>query len=301
MTAIYLFVNNTIVSLVAAFGGPALVRLTVTEMPEAAEGGRLTRILRRLVGEGNTRYAEYSVILFLLPLAVVAVNGFILGMFSVSHGLSLKQIYVYLAYVLPHGSLELPAVVIAATIGYYHAVWLNKILDEGEVSRFSDAASRLIRSVRSWEYFLVVILMLTSAAALETYVTPTVGRNALQDVYLSARFLNQSVRSGEDAFLYVTASFGCNITFHVDSPAGARIALAATGDKRFPFQVNGSIVPDGQVVATSAVTVPGNVGVLLLRLRAPHVYETTRVFAVVSVRKHIATANLTVLPRQSTG
>ena len=295
VTAIYLFLNNTVVSLVAAFGGPALVRLTVAG-ETGAEGGRLTRLLRRMIGEGSSRYAEYSVVLFLLPLAVVAVNGFILGMFSVSHGLSLKQIYVYLAYVLPHGSLELPAVIIAATIGYYHAVHLDSLLENERIAEFVQAASDTVRSKRSWSFFLVVVVMLTSAATVETYVTPTVGRNALQDAYFSARFLNKTVSPGETSLLYITASFGCNIVFHKNSPDGPEILLAVTGSKRFPFEVNGRVIADGEVLNTTTVSVPLNVGVIPLRVRAPDVEAPTTIYAVISARRHTADASFTVTP-----
>ena len=296
VTAFYLLMNNLLVCIVAAFGGVALIHFTMKPEEEYNQEGRVTNFLHRLVGEGNETYKEHSTILFLLPLAVVFVNGAVLGLFSVSQGLSFKELSVYLAYIIPHGVIELPAVVFASTIGYVNALRLNEFLDKGDIRSFFEAVNRTLRSRRIWGLFSLVILMLVSAAAIETYVTPVVGRNALRKAYFSLEMLNESVRQGEPAFLVLSASFDSTITFHEDSPSGPQMPVDLIGSDRFPFEVTGRRIADGEAVKASQLHVPGDVGVFLLKFRAHSGNESLVIHVVAEHGKIREEANLTVLP-----
>ncbi len=267
VTALYLLVNNIIVSFVAAFGGVALIRYTMDPGEESLRRtGRLTNAFYRLVGEGNPTYKEPSVLVFLLPLAVVFVNGLILGIFSVSQGLSWKEMSVYFAYILPHGIIELPAVVFAATIGYASAVQLKLRLDEGSIQGFFDHARELLTGWRTWRLFVLVIVMLVSAAFVEAYITPVLGRNALQRAYFSLEMLNSSVAEGEPAFLYLRAAFGSTIAFSGDS--GEPLDVQLFGSDRFPFLVEGSRLPANRTALASRIQIPDEEAVLVLKFAA---------------------------------
>jgi len=295
VTAVYLFINNSIVSLVAAFGGPALIRLTMKPEEAFARESRLTRFLHRLIGEGNETYMELSVLLFLLPLAVVFVNGGVLGLFSVSHGFSWKELLVYLAYILPHGLLELPAVVFAATIGYSNALRLDRLLTKGDLEAFFAAAGGILRSRRTWLLFSMVMALLVTSAAIETYVTPVVGRNMLQREYFSMRALNQSVKEGQPAFLVVTAAFGSTVSFHLGSPEGPPLPVSLVGSDRYPFEVDGRVVPPSEVVVSPTITVPEDEGVILLEFTVRNVTGPATVHIVAEHGKLRSEANMTIL------
>ena len=266
VTLIYLVLNNTFVSLIAAFGGAVLVRLENPDEIRAASG-KLTNFLHRIIGEGDDTYLEQSVIIFLLPLAVVFMNGLVLGIFTVGNGLSLKDLSVYAAYILPHGIIELPAVVFAAIIGYSVAVKLNAHLSRGQLESFHREARRTLRSRRVWALFSVVVLMLVSASFIETYVTPVIGRAQVQRAYFSLRVLNETIPQGEPAYLTLWASFDSNLSFSRGSPDGTPAEVEVFGSERYPFAVGGEIVEQDQIVVTSSIYIPENVSAVLLKFR----------------------------------
>ncbi len=294
-TAVYLLGNNLLVSFVAAFGGLILVRYTLKEDEQPYSGGsRATNFLHKLIGEGNETYKEHSVLLYLLPLAVVFVNGAVLGIFSVSQGLAWKELSVYLAYILPHGIIEIPAVILAATLGYTHALRLNAFLDAVDLQGFFQSVRQTLRSVRSWGLFSVVIVMLVSAAGVETYITPGVGRNALRNSYFSLELLNQSVGVGETAFAILRAAFGSRVTFHRDSPSGPPLPVRLVGNNA--FEVGGRLVPDPEIVVASELTVPENVLGLVLEFNVENITEILTVHIVAEYGKFRDEGNLTVSP-----
>jgi len=297
VTAFYLLGNNILVSFIAAFGGAALIRYTLKPDQESyRRQSRLTSLLRRLIGEGNQTYKEPSVLAFLLPLAVVFVNGGVFGLFSVSNGLSWKELYVYFAYVLPHGAVELPAVILAATIGYATAVRLDSYLERGDLEGFFKSAGSTLRSKRSWGLFSLVCLMLVLAAMIEAYVTPAVGRTAFQNSYFALEVLNESVPASEPAFLILWASFGATITFHNGSASGAPLPVELFGSERYPFEVDGRRVGPSEVVTASKLEVPDDVPGLLLKFQVSNASGATLVQVLASCRKLRDEANLTVLP-----
>ncbi len=297
VTAVYLLSNNLLVSFVAAFGGLILVKYTMKrdEEPYTRES-KATNFLHRLIGEGNETYKEHSLLAFLLPLAVVFVNGAILGLFSVSQSMVWKEFVVFVAYILPHGIIEIPAVILAATIGYYHAVKLDGLLDKGEISRFFRAADQLLRSRRSWGMFSVVVIMILSAAAIETYVTPAIGRNALRRAYFSLTVENESVRTGEPAFAVLRAAYDARITFRAGAASGPEFEVSLVGSERHPFQVAGSRVEDGVVMKSSSLTVPPELPVLLFEFRVGEIEKATVIFLVAEYQELRSVANITILP-----
>ncbi len=297
ITAVYLLGNNILVSFIAAFGGAALIRYTLKpDQDSYSRQSRLTSLLRRLIGEGDQTYKEPSVLAFLLPLAVVFVNGAVFGLFSVSNGLSWRELYVYFAYVLPHGAVELPAVILAATIGYATAVRLDSFLHAGDLEGFFRSAGSTLRSRRSWGFFSLVCLMLVLAAAIEAYVTPAIGKRALQNSYFDLWVLNESVPRGEPAFLVLRASFGATLTFHNGSASGPSLPVELVGSDRYPFEVDGRRVAPSEVVTAHQLRVPEDVAGLLLKFRVSNVSGRTPVHVVASCRKLRDEANLTVLP-----
>jgi len=296
VTALYLLGNNLIVSFIAAFGGAILIRYTVKPGQETyTREGRITNLLWRLIGEGDEKYKEPAVLAFLLPLAVVFVNGGVFGLFSVSNGLSWKELYVYLAYVLPHGSVELPAVILAATIGYATAVKLDSFLRKGDLEAFLTYAGRSLKSRRSWGLFSLVCVMLVFAAAIEAYLTPAIGRTALQNSYFDLRVLNESVRQGEPAFLVVLASFGATVTFHNGSLSGPPLEVELFGSKQYPFEVDGRRIQASEVVSGHQLRIPPDVGALLLKFRVSNLTRTTVVHILASCKKLTRESRLEVL------
>jgi uncharacterized membrane protein SpoIIM required for sporulation len=295
VTALYLLVNNLLVSFIAAFGGLLLVRYTMKPEDESpVSTSRITDLLHRLIGEGNETYKEQSVLIFLLPLAVVFVNGAVLGLFSIGQSITWREFIVFIAYILPHGVIELPAVILASTIGYANARRLDPILDSGDLKSFIEQARRILRSGRTWGLFSIVVLMIVSAAAIETYVTPDMGRRALQRAYFRLEPLNDTVGIGEPAFVVLRAAFDSNLSFHSGSPQGPELRVRLVGREGFPFEVDGASVGDAEVVESSRLSVLDDVVTLLLEFSVESIDETTRVFIVARHLDLRDEANLTV-------
>ena len=103
----------------------------------------------------------------LIPLLVVTSNGFLLGV--VAHG-AVQQggLLILAAGILPHGIIELPAVLASIAMGFRLGYLLALTLAREKV----DLAGETRIAVRIlWRYITPLLLL---AAAIETFITPIV-------------------------------------------------------------------------------------------------------------------------------
>lgn len=113
----------------------------------------------------------YGLIPFLqLPALALGVNALLLGVLAawyVSEGLSLLA---YLAALLPHGILELPALILAFAMGLYVCGHLTRRCRKDENAlHLWDCLVQISRML-----LLVLVPLLAAAALVEAYVTPVV-------------------------------------------------------------------------------------------------------------------------------
>lgn len=113
----------------------------------------------------------YGLIPFLqLPALALGVNALLLGVLAawyVSEGLSLLA---YLAALLPHGILELPALILAFAMGLYVCGHLTRRCRKDENTlHLWDCLVQISRML-----LLVLVPLLAAAALVEAYVTPVV-------------------------------------------------------------------------------------------------------------------------------
>ena len=102
-----------------------------------------------------------------LPALALGANAMLLGVMAAyytAHGYSLL---VYLAALLPHGVLELPAMVISFAAGLYLCGDLTRRLRKQQTAPFLQTAAQLSRV-----YLLLILPLLAAAALVEAYVTP---------------------------------------------------------------------------------------------------------------------------------
>lgn len=113
----------------------------------------------------------YGLIPFLqLPALALGVNALLLGVLAawyVSEGLSLLA---YLAALLPHGILELPALLLAFAMGLYVCGHLTRRCRKDESALHVWDCLVLISRM----LLLVLIPLLAAAALVEAYITPAV-------------------------------------------------------------------------------------------------------------------------------
>jgi len=101
----------------------------------------------------------------IVPLLVVTSNGFLLGV--VAYGAVQQSGLLFLAAgILPHGILELPAVLVSIAIGFRLGYLLALTL-AGEKADLAGETRIAVRFL--WRYIAPLLLL---AAAIETFITP---------------------------------------------------------------------------------------------------------------------------------
>ncbi len=158
------------------------------------------------------------VIPYLIPVIALTLNGMLLGsMFSffifngalpfynligplgIVLGILYSVIY-FLAFILPHGIIELPVIIVAGALGYrFASIYSDKIVkdrllsgDEAEslekdISYLNSIATEYIRSRYLWTMVGMMLILLLIAAYIETNITPNV---ALQTADFIDRLLS---------------------------------------------------------------------------------------------------------------
>ncbi len=99
-----------------------------------------------------------------LPIIFVISNGYILGL-AVSYRLPQWGTLRIIAAILPHGILEIPAILIACSYGVWLGIKFAEALFRGKEFR-----PYLIRALKI--YLRVVLPMLFVAAIIEAFITP---------------------------------------------------------------------------------------------------------------------------------
>jgi stage II sporulation protein M len=116
-----------------------------------------------------------SGILFgLVPLLAVAINGYILG---VTYPLASEKVGYFMAAteVLPHGMLEIPAMILAAAYGLWLGVTFARRIRQRDLAGFGKQVRHAIKM-----FFLVAFPLFIVAAFVETFLIFSLGVSALR-------------------------------------------------------------------------------------------------------------------------
>ena len=114
----------------------------------------------------------YGLIPFIqLPALALVVNALVIGVLAAWYLTEGYSIAAFLAAILPHGLLELPALVIAFSVGLYVCGHVTRRLFRRDESALHiwDCLVLMSRTL-----LLVLFPLLTAAAVVEAYVTPLV-------------------------------------------------------------------------------------------------------------------------------
>lgn len=119
----------------------------------------------------------FGALLGILPIIFLAVNGMVLGYMmqlnAEKYGV-MQTVELMIKGILPHGWIEIPAIIIACAYGIRFGVIMLKLLGSGLFAKSKAAAN-----VKSLEYFLIrsvpvtvlLIVALAIAAVIESTVT----------------------------------------------------------------------------------------------------------------------------------
>jgi stage II sporulation protein M len=123
-----------------------------------------------LIFMNNLRVALITFFLgptLLVPIAVLYVNGFLIGSFLMY---SSKPLIENLLLLIPHGVVELPAIILSATSGSSLGIaMIHKYLLKRNVS-----IKELF--IKNLKYLIIAIVMLGIAAFIEVFITPVIPR-----------------------------------------------------------------------------------------------------------------------------
>ncbi|WP_370573328.1 stage II sporulation protein M [Methanomethylovorans sp.] len=147
------------------------------------------------------------VIPHIIPIITLTLNGMLLGIMlsffifngtlssydlmgaqSIVPGILFSVSY-FLAFILPHGIIEIPVIIMAAALGYRFArVYSDKILEdkllsgneaeslEHDISYMNGIAKEYIRSSYLWTMVSMMLILLLAAAYIEADITPGVAQ-----------------------------------------------------------------------------------------------------------------------------
>lgn len=144
-----------------------VVGVVIRELRPIAEGVLLNPMLATLlILLNNLRVALIAFLTgptLVLPLAISFINGYVVGLF-LNYGS--RPITTNLILILPHGILEIPAILLSTSLGVSLALaTIRKYLFKHDVC-LSDLLVRYAR------YLPLITLLLIIAAFIEVYLTP---------------------------------------------------------------------------------------------------------------------------------
>jgi hypothetical protein len=159
--ALMIGTNNLFASFMLAYGGYLMARAFLwLDTDETSDLLRLLRYLDRTLQDIGENHLKFYLALFAVPVGILFLNGFVLGAFFV---LYIQDLEAYFAYLLPHGYFEIPAILLAGSIGLEIAYRGKAALPAFE--GFKQAISR--EAASEMGRFLVVVIMVVIGANLE--------------------------------------------------------------------------------------------------------------------------------------
>ncbi len=170
--SVVLFGSGLLLGLTTPANAPKLITQDIAAIKEMAE--RLVSLPQPSVAAvifiKNVSAVLFSFILSpilcLVPIVMLVVNGWLLGLVSVMV-LQEKSLGFLLAGVLPHGILEIPAIIIgeAAAFNFGVTVMLGVFKKDREKLLMSSLKQNL-------RYLVISLVLLFLAAIVEAYITP---------------------------------------------------------------------------------------------------------------------------------
>ncbi|MEX1027944.1 MAG: stage II sporulation protein M [Candidatus Paceibacterota bacterium] len=167
-----IFVAGVVLGVGAYLFLPGTSRLVISELAAfahgALDGSALEIVLFLFMNNAVKALGAmiFGVLFAIAPVAFLLVNGFVVGLVF-SYATALAGPSLVLASLLPHGVIELPAMLVAAALGLLLGVhFVRRIRRETEVP----ITKPLILSARLFIVYLIPLFLV--AAVLEVYVTP---------------------------------------------------------------------------------------------------------------------------------
>jgi uncharacterized membrane protein SpoIIM required for sporulation len=151
------FLNNLLASLMCSYGGYFTTRIFLKLKTPGSPGVRKLSFLEGRVKSLQNEELKYFLSLHTLPVFILGFNGLVLGFLLILYASQLPE---YLGGILPHGFFELPAIILAGSIGYFIA--------EAIFASPEDFKKELnVRALKEVPRYAMVLLLLAAGAYLE--------------------------------------------------------------------------------------------------------------------------------------
>ena len=185
----------------------ALIRIAAAFDPDMSqiknENDDRAGTIWQYCGYGKYEYRMFSYILpYTVPLLILIVNGMLMGILlafftfngavtgfelfgdkGIVLGLLYNVVYFFIS-IIPHGIIEIPAILVAAAVGYHFAyiqahdvIKCDFFTGDGTESLLKDTGyifettKEYLLSSYTWKMMVLIVLTLLLAAYIETYVT----------------------------------------------------------------------------------------------------------------------------------
>jgi uncharacterized membrane protein SpoIIM required for sporulation len=153
-----ILLNNSLASFLCAYGGyfTAKVFLLINSRNTSSFLKKLSVMDKRIAGLHEAEL-KYYLPLHALPIFILSFTGFVLGSLSVLYSSNPREYFLGL---IPHGLFEIPAILLAGSIGYTiaEAVFAKSVDFEAELT---------LRAKGQKNRFLIVLGLIIIAAFLE--------------------------------------------------------------------------------------------------------------------------------------
>lgn len=152
-----ILLNNAFASFLCAYGGYFITRLFLLFNSSSSPFLRKLSLLDKRIAFLHEAALKYYLSLHSLPFFILFFNGFVLGTLFVLYS---SRPMEYFHGLLPHGLFEIPAILLAGSIGYS--------VGEAVFSKSMDLKNALtIRVKKQMPKFLIVLGLIIIAAFLE--------------------------------------------------------------------------------------------------------------------------------------
>jgi uncharacterized membrane protein SpoIIM required for sporulation len=123
-------------------------------------GGIILSKIRMAINRGNM--GSYYLLLRAFPVFILFLNGFVLGAFLVLYLTYYNEkMFEFLAAILPHGSFEIPGIILSGAIGL-------KIAELGKLESVSELKNRMSDAAKSTlQRYLVAVALLVIGGIIE--------------------------------------------------------------------------------------------------------------------------------------
>lgn len=190
---ISIFLNNLTVILLSSIGPTGLVLLVIwgrkrISLWEKFNNSRIGKFLDHLVWSfvnyfrdnfskiDKRIHKDIFVIMYGLPSLIMVINGWVIGFISIESFLThhLGGFIEFLKWVLPHGIVEIPAIVAAAGLGFSLADNVLKLLYQEDTEKLRVNIVEEVKNRKILKRLSILIFLLLIASIIEVFLTPKI-------------------------------------------------------------------------------------------------------------------------------